>query len=107
MSRVVRGACVLVAALLIPALTFGQQNAGVEVKADGVLRIKRYQDLKGPLAKQWQADAKSKLQPDLSRVSEKRKISLNRLEKAIAEKLAAGKDIRDEMRYLAGITRVE
>lgn len=107
MSRVVRLGVFAAIALLIPSLASAQQLAGVEVKADGVLRLKRFQDLSGPLARQWHADAKARLPADLARISDKRKISLNRLEAAIAGKLAAGQDISDEMRYLAGLTRVE
>src|SRR4051812_17939823 len=99
MSRVFRLALVLAIPLLIPTLTFAQQNAGVEIKAGGVLTLKWYEPLKGPLAKAWAAEAKAKLPADLARISDKRKISLNRLEKAIQAKLAAGKDISDEMRY--------
>src|SRR5262249_30866594 len=36
-----------------------------------------------------------------------RKISLNRLATAIAEKSAAGQDLTDEMKYLAGLTRLQ
>ena len=107
MSRAIRVGIVVAIALLCPALASAQQAAGVEVRADNVLRIKRYQGLAGPLAKAWVAEATAKLPADLARLSDKRKISLNRLEKAIAEKLAAGKDISDEMRFLAGLTRVE
>lgn len=107
MLRVSRLAFVAAMACLIPSLALAQQNAGVEVKADGVLRIKRYQDLTGPLAKRWHEESKAKLAPDVARTSELRKISLNRLEAAIAGKLAAGEDISEEMRYLAGITRIE
>jgi hypothetical protein len=107
MSRVVRLGLLLAIAILPASVASAQQLAGVEVKADGVLRVKRYQDLAGPLAKAWAAEAKAKLAPDLARISDKRKVSLNRLEAAIAKKLAAGADISDEMRYLAGLTRVE
>jgi hypothetical protein len=111
MLRVTRLGLVAAIALLIPGMfvdrATAQQVAGVEVKADGVLRIKQYQALTGPLARQWQADATAKLPPDLARVSDKRKISLNRLEAAIKSKLAAGHDITEEMKYLAGLTRVE
>ena len=85
----------------------GGQAAGVEVKADGVLRIKMYQGLEGPLALQWQREAQAKLPPDLARVSDKRKISLNRLEAAIKAKLEKGQEIGPEMKYLAGLTRIE
>ncbi len=107
MSRVVRLSLVLAIALFVPALASAQQNAGVEIRAGGVLTLKWYEPLKGPLAKAWAAEATAKLPADLARISDKRKISLNRLEKAIADKLAAGKDISDEMRFLAGLTRVE
>ena len=89
------------------ALAQGGQAAGVEVKADGVLRIKMYQGLEGPLALQWQREAQAKLPPDLARVSDKRKISLNRLEAAIKAKLEKGQEIGPEMKYLAGLTRIE
>jgi hypothetical protein len=107
---------ILLATAFLPAVAIGQeppppagggQAAGVEVQADGVLRIKRYQPLTGALARQWQADAKAKLDRDLAGPSDKRKVSLNRLEAAIRGKLAAGEDITDEMKYLAGLTRIE
>jgi hypothetical protein len=107
MSRATRLGLVLAIAFLVPSLASAQQNAGVEVDAAGVLRMKRFEALNGRLAKAWAVEAKAKLPADLARVSDKRKISLNRLEQAIAGKLAAGEDISNEMRFLAGLTRVE
>jgi hypothetical protein len=58
------------------------------------------------LAKTRAAEARAKLGADLARPSELRKISLNRLEAAKAERLARGADPTDEMRQLAGLKRL-
>jgi hypothetical protein len=107
MSRATRLGLFLAVAFLVPSIASAQQTAGVEVNADKVLRLKWFEPVSGPLHKKWAAEATAKLPPDLARVSDKRKISLNRLEQAIAGKLAAGADISNEMRFLAGLTRVE
>jgi Protein of unknown function (DUF1598) len=107
MSRRFQWGMFLLLAMFMPRWTMAQQQAGVEVKADGVLRIKQYQSLTGALAVAWQKEAQAKLPPDLARVSDKRKISLNRLEAAIAAKLKNGESISREMQFLAGLTRVE
>src|SRR6185503_10162277 len=51
--------------------------------------------------------ARKKSDPIAWRASELRKISLNRLEAAALEKLAAGEKLTDEMRYLVGLTRIK
>jgi len=108
MLRCIRLAFIAAMVLVLPNLAWAQgQAAGVEVKADGVLRIKQYQSLSGALAEQWKREAQAKLAPDVARVSDKRKISLNRLEAAIQERLAKGEQPTAEMQYLAGLTRVE
>lgn len=81
--------------------------AGVIVSPEGVLRIKQVRDASGGLTKKWQADAKARLGGDLARPSELRKISLNRLEAALAERIAAGQAPTDEMQALAGLTRLQ
>lgn len=85
-----------------------QQNqiAGVEIDAEGVLRIKRFADPTGALMRQRLVEAQQKLQPQLARPSPLRKVSLVRLEAALAARLAAKQGETDEMRYLAGLTRV-
>lgn len=84
----------------------GIQSAGVYVDAQGVLRVKVFGDA-AVLVKKWQADAKARLPGDLAKGSALRKISLNRLEAAVAEKLATGKPIGEEMNCLAGLTRLQ
>lgn len=83
---------------------FGQPIAGVEINAQGVLGMKAFDPR---LNKQIAAAAVAKLDRDVARPSELRKVSLNRLEKVIADRLAAGQPITDEMKYLVGMTRVE
>jgi len=85
----------------------GPGAAGVVISPDGVLRIRQFGDPNNLLNKRWAADAKARLPGDLARGSELRKISLNRLEAAMAAKLAAGEPITDEFKYLAGLTRLQ
>ena len=80
--------------------------AGVDIDANGVLRTKIFPDPSGQLTRQRIAAAKSVLNPDVMRPSKLRKISLNRLEKAIAARLDAGQNVTEEMNYLAGLTRI-
>ena len=107
-------ASVAIAALVLGATSqsFAQNNnnnrqvAGVEIDAAGVLRIKTATDPTGAQMRQHQAAARAKLGAQVMRVSESRKISLNRLEAALADRLAKGQGVSDEMRYLVGLTRV-
>lgn len=85
----------------------GQPIAGVEISPDNVLRMKVFQDPTGRQAKERIAAARAVLAPDLVRKSELRKISLNRLEAALAQLLADGKTPTPEMLYLAGLTSVQ
>jgi hypothetical protein len=85
----------------------GPGAAGVVVNASGVLSIKQFGVPGSMLNKRWAADAKARLPGDLAKSSELRKISLNRLEAAIADKLDKGEPITDEIKYLAGITRLQ
>jgi hypothetical protein len=85
----------------------GNLPAGVLVSPDGVFRVKTFPDKGGLLAKTRAAEARAKLGADLAKLSEMRKISLNRLEAAIAEKLARGEEPTEEMRFLAGLTRIQ
>jgi len=80
---------------------------GVEVNADGVLRTRTVRDPSGRLTRQRLAEAKAMLDPDLARPSKLRKISLNRLEAALAEQIRHGGEPTEEMKYLAGLTRLQ
>src|SRR5262245_51733936 len=86
---------------------FGTLPAGVIVSPDGVLRVKEAADRTGQLTRTRIAEAKARLAANLAKPSPLRKISLNRLAAAIAEKAAAGQDLTDEMKYLAGLTRLQ
>lgn len=88
----------------------GQQGAragGVMVDADGVLERNYVQDPTGELTKARIQNALAGLEGNLGQVSEMRKVSLTRLEKAIAEKIAAGSGPDNVMKNLAGLTRIE
>ncbi|MDZ7615358.1 MAG: DUF1598 domain-containing protein [Patescibacteria group bacterium] len=103
----------ILAALLVAALAFtpacmaqviGDVAAGVAIDADGVLRTKMYADPGGQLLKERIAAARASLDQTLVRPTPMRKVSLTRLEKAIAD---AGGVVTDEMRYLAGLQRAK
>ncbi|TWU59014.1 hypothetical protein Poly51_17990 [Rubripirellula tenax] len=85
----------------------GQPIAGIDVDATGVLRVKQFdprvavQRFEAAKAQRGAGEA-NVMQP-----SKLRKISLNRLEAAIADRMAAGQSIEDEMKALAGLTAVE
>lgn len=82
----------------------GQPIAGVEVDAAGVLRVRQF-DPRVTIAKM--RAARQQLPQDLATGSPLRKISLNRLEAAVAARLGASQRLDDEMLALAGLTRVE
>ena len=85
----------------------GNLPAGVLVSPDGVLRVKQFADKTGQLAKIRAAEARARLAAELARPSELRKISLTRLEAAMAERLANGQEPTEEMKNLAGLTRLQ
>jgi len=92
---------------LATAQTSGNSGvAGVSIDADGVLRKQLYSDPTGVLTRQRVSAAKSKLDSNVVAPSKLRKISLNRLEKALAERLAMNRGPTEEMLYLAGMTRL-
>jgi len=78
-------------------------QAGVVIDAQGVLRVKAFGDAGGQLMRERIASAKASLGPKLASYSKMRKVSLNRLERAILDHQST---LTDEMRYLAGLQRV-
>jgi hypothetical protein len=79
--------------------------AGIEIDADGVLRVRQidYQSLATERARALQASGQ-----DLTAMqSPLRKVSLNRLESAVSKLLSDGKSVTREMQALAGLTRIE
>jgi hypothetical protein len=90
----------------LPQSVFAQLGGGVEVDGEGVLRTKFVNDPTGMLLKRRLAEAKAGLNADLARPSKLRKISLNRLEAALAERIAKNAGPTSEMKYLAGLTGI-
>jgi Protein of unknown function (DUF1598) len=84
--------------------------AGIVVDANGVLRTEMFPDLTGQLARQRLAAARAALaatDPGVVKPSTLRKISLNRLEAALKQRQATGLGASEEMKYLAGLTRLQ
>ena len=85
-------------------INFGNPIAGVEVDATGVLRIKQFD----PRLAQERLFAARKIKGADAVVPAKlRKVSLNRLEAAVAKMIAAGDQVDTEMLSMAGLTRIE
>ena len=95
----------------------GQGLAGVGIDAsrlvkfyvdqDGVARREAVGDPRGQLSLAKLNAAKRNLHPQLGKRSPLRKISLNRLEQALEAALAGGGRLPEEMRYLAGLSRIQ
>ena len=88
-------------------LIFTNTIAGIDVDAAGVLKVRQFDPR---LAIQRFQAAKAAVRgqhADVMQTSPLRKISLNRLEKAIAQQIAAGETPSDEMKALAGLTSVQ
>jgi hypothetical protein len=85
----------------------GLGAAGVIVYPNGVLKFRVYEDPNGQLAFRRKAEALARLPGNLAQQAPIRKISLNKLEAAIAARAANGQQPTDEMKYLAGLTRAQ
>ena len=83
------------------------QAAGIDVDAMGVVRMQRVTDPSGQLTRQRLMQSKAELDPQLARPSKLRKVSLNRLEAAIKAADQNFSGLSDEMRYLAGLTKIQ
>ncbi len=83
---------------------FAQPIAGVEVDAQGVLRMRNFDP---QVAQQRLQAARAAGRGEVAKPSKLRKVSLNRLEQAVGKKLDAGQPIDQDMLALAGLTRVE
>jgi hypothetical protein len=82
-----------------------QQLAGVHIDPSGVLRIE-FLRVAADVVIARQAAARADLSVDVVKESRLRKISLNRLEAAVAALHANGSTESPEMKYLAGLTRI-
>lgn len=93
---------------------FGQQipttvqlpTFGVSFDADGILQIKTFEDPNGQLLRQKLAAADKVLKGDLAKPVALRKVSLVRLEAALADRVARDDDPTEAMLCLAGLTRI-
>ncbi len=79
---------------------------GVVIDAQGVLHNEVFEDPNGNLQRERNAAARAKLEKRVAASSKLRKISLNRLEAALAARLDQRMPPTEEMLYLAGLTRV-
>lgn len=82
-------------------------GAGVVVDPNGVLRTQIYPDPTGEATRARMQQAKAALSADVAKESNLRKVSLNRLEKALEAQAANDRKPTDEMKYLAGLTRIK
>ncbi len=82
-------------------------TSGVMVDADGVVHRRLVQESDAELARQRVQEALGKLEGDLAKPSPMRKVSLTRLEKVVAQKIAAGAGPDDVMKHMAGLTRIQ
>ena len=82
-------------------------NNGVFVDPDGVLRHSSIADPSGQLQAERNAAARAQLNQQVATPSKLRKVSLNRLEAAIKAQVDNHSPPTDEMKYLAGLTRVQ
>ena len=85
-------------------ILIGDPIAGIDIDATGVLKVRQFDPR---LLQQRLMAARADADADVMQPSKLRKISLNRLEAAIAQRVAAGQVPNDEMRALAGLTAVQ
>jgi hypothetical protein len=85
----------------------GRGGAGVVVDASGLLRMQMYPDATGQLMRTRVQQARATLASDIAKPSPLRKVSLNRLEKALAAQLAEGRQPSEDIKYLAGLTDIQ
>ncbi|MDB4733545.1 DUF1598 domain-containing protein [Planctomicrobium sp.] len=82
-------------------------ESGVRVDPHGVLAMSSRKDANGALSALGVRARKADLNQNMAQVANLRLISLTRLEKAVAERIAAGKPIIESMKMLAGISQIE
>ena len=85
----------------------GVQTGGVFIDADGIVQLKTFPDPGWRLTTQKIQAQLAKLDPDVAKPSELRKISLNRLDAAIRAKIEAGEQPDEVMQCLAGLKRIQ
>jgi hypothetical protein len=83
-----------------------QFEAGVRVDPKGVLSRVEKRDAEGRLETLGIAARKADLNQDIARASEMRIVSLTRLEREVADRLARGEKVLESMKQLAGLSEV-
>lgn len=89
------------------ATTVQLPTFGVAIDAEGVLSLKSFADPGGRLKAERIAAAKKALPADQSKAAKLRKVSLRRLEAAIAARLGKDAPLDEIETHLAGLTRVQ
>ena len=88
------------------ATTVQLPTFGVSFDADGVLEVKAFEDPGGLLIQQKLAAARKEMVGNLARPVKNRKVSLVRLEAALANQIDRGAEPTEAMLCLAGMTRI-
>lgn len=83
-----------------------QFNTGVYVDPRGVMRQLTKEEKSGSLESLARRAREAELNDDLARPSDLRLVSLKRLEKAVAKRIADGKPIPETLRVLCGLTQI-
>lgn len=97
---------IVMAAITLIAQPLWAQTGGIEIDADGVLTSRTAIDPTGRLTMQRLKAARGIVDQDLQKPSTLRKVSLRKLEQEFKALSAAGKEIPQDMQYLAGMTRL-
>jgi hypothetical protein len=91
----------------LPATTVQLPTFGISIDAEGTLDARLFKEFDRKLLLERLAAAKAARQGDLWAPAKLRKVSLVRLERALAAEIAAGRQPDAAMRNLAGLTRVQ
>ena len=81
-------------------------TGGVTIDAENVLSTRKVVANTNALSRQRWQHAQINVNKEIQKVSELRKVSLVRLENEVARLKAEGKSINDDIRFLAGLTRI-
>lgn len=87
--------------------SLSQFDSGVRVDPHGVLALVSQKDAAGRVAAVSARAREAAIHQDMAKTSELRMVSLTRLERAIAERLAAGKPVVESMKQLAGLSEIQ
>ncbi len=91
----------------LPATTVQLPSFGISIDAEGTLDARLFKGFDRKLLMERLAAAKAAGRGNVWAAARLRKVSLVRLEKAVAAEIAAGRQPDDAMRNLAGLTRVQ